>query len=529
MNDGILFPYLTRQETNGFSVIEFNAEYATKVGAMNDRPTLVHLGLNCEYTRGVVNRCLNRRQKFCKKVSGDVVDHINMDIQTDTANYDQDPIIQIADFENIQWEMVMTGKHRASSYLVRKGLSRKAQLALQIKRYTAKHPNSILKTAFPETMIIETWGAFEDVKVDFGMGTVADFGNCGIQASLRERLTWCVEEYKNKFSIRKNYTFDIHYDDGDKEEGVEFANLRTVNNINGKFCIGDKIEANYRGGGCWYPGKIIKVPEEKDNKQTQTQEISQRWILKPSVTNKGADIFLCKNWEMFIDSLEEKSHVREWVLQSYIERPLLCCGYKFHLRVYILCVGALQVYVFDDILMLLAAHKYEDGDTTDIYAHLTNTARAVEDINFSEKLFVKTLDDLPYHMSTEYPQILEEAGGNVKLLSNIRKKIHKITKELFCAFENEYTVFSPMANCFELYGLDFMVDEELNVSFLEANPGPDFKQTGGRLKKLIMQLWEQTLTIVVDQVDPLVNAPTFTKVYDQEASVSKLGGGLSFN
>lgn len=74
--------------------------------------------------------------------------------------------------------------------------------------------------------------------------------------------------------------------------------------------------------------------------------------------------------------------VREWVLQRYLERPLLVNGYKFHLRVYILCVGALKVYCFDQILMLLAAHPYDAEDLSDVHKHLTNTARSAEDINF---------------------------------------------------------------------------------------------------------------------------------------------------
>lgn len=76
-------------------------------------------------------------------------------------------------------------------------------------------------------------------------------------------------------------------------------------------------------------------------------------------------------------------------------------GYKFHLRVYVLCIGALKVYVFGDILMLLAAHRYELEDLDDVHKHLTNTARSVEDINFSEEKFVKLLEDLPRYLQKE--------------------------------------------------------------------------------------------------------------------------------
>lgn len=86
--------------------------------------------------------------------------------------------------------------------------------------------------------------------------------------------------------------------------------------------------------------------------------------------------------------------------------PLTVNGHKFHLRVYVLCVGALQVYVNYDILMLLAAHRYyypllplsdsqlspcyryTTEDLEDSLAHLSNTARGIEDENFDEEKFV---------------------------------------------------------------------------------------------------------------------------------------------
>ena len=58
-----------------------------------------------------------------------------------------------------------------------------------------------------------------------------------------------------------------------------------------------------------------------------------------------------------MDVLEASPDIREWVLQRYIPDPLLINGHKFHLRVYVVCVGAMRVFVCNHILMLLAAHK----------------------------------------------------------------------------------------------------------------------------------------------------------------------------
>jgi len=460
---GILFPSLCPQRTKRFSVISANASYA-HLTAPDSEKRLVLLDLNCDYTRAVAERALARRALWCELLQPGLIDTLNDSEEADAAH--TRGVIQIADFENIRWEMVMRGggRHRASSYLVRKGLSRKAQLSLQIRRFTCKHPDSVLLKAVPQTLVVETWAAFEDLKF---FGATFDMGP--MQAPLRERLELCLDDVK---------------------EAVEDVRRQ-----------------------AW------------------------RWILKPSVTNKGADISICDGWPALLDALEDKEDVREWVLQRYIERPLLVNGYKFHLRVYVLCVGALKVFVFDQILMLLAAHHYDAHDTADVHKHLTNTARSAEDVHFKEELFVRVLDDLPFHMATEYPHMLQQQTPQ-EFLGDVRGQIHRITAELFRAFENEYTVFAPMPSCFELYGLDFMLDEAQQVHLLEVNPGPDFKQTGGRLRGLIEQLWEQTLRVVVDDSDGRLGAGEgeawghaggdFTMVYDQEASISRLGGGMSF-
>ena len=122
--------------------------------------------------------------------------------------------------------------------------------------------------------------------------------------------------------------------------------------------------------------------------------------------------------------------------------------------------------------------------------------------------------------------------------------IYIIYREVFGAFESEYTIFCPMEHCFELYGLDFMVEvpenvgEDMTVSILEINPGPDFKQTGDKLKLVIEELIEETCKVTIDnyQKEPPLPIPTdengkesghFIEVYDKEWSVAKLRGGMS--
>ena len=242
----------------------------------------VVVNINSEYTSEIVQEAVARRE-WCTIVDPAVAESA---ADGETKTY------QFCEFELIDWAKVVNGKQNASAYVVRKGLSRKAQLALQSRKYIAKHPPCLLKKAMPFTVTVETWDAFEDdMRMDFGMGAVATFDAPGLmaQTSLAQKLAWTLEDVR----------------------------------------------------------ETMADPARKD----------WLWILKPSVINKGADIAVISSWEMLLDKLEEVSDIREWVLQKYISNPLTIEGYKFHIRVYVLCVGALQVYVYEDMLLLLAAHK----------------------------------------------------------------------------------------------------------------------------------------------------------------------------
>lgn len=88
-----------------------------------------------------------------------------------------------------------------------------------------------------------------------------------IEANYRGRGRW----YPGKITRKcLDGTYDIGYDDGEKESSVIPECIRVIpdkdnititirNNNTPKFKQDDKIEANYKGLGIWYPGKIFVV------------------------------------------------------------------------------------------------------------------------------------------------------------------------------------------------------------------------------------------------------------------------------
>ena len=69
------------------------------------------------------------------------------------------------------------------------------------------------------------------------------------------------------------------------------------------------------------------------------------------------------------------SQLRHFVAQKYVHPPLLVGNRKFHIRAYVLAMGGLQVHVFRQMLALFAAKDYAPpwDDGGDLAAHLTNT------------------------------------------------------------------------------------------------------------------------------------------------------------
>jgi hypothetical protein len=100
--------------------------------------------------------------------------------------------------------------------------------------------------------------------------------------------------------------------------------------------------------------------------------------------------------------------------------------------------------------------------------HLTNTCIQTDRSDFDESKSVRSLSEL------------DGASGlsTAKALDAMAAILH----DLFAAVAAEPTVFLPLDNAFELFGVDFLIDADQRVHLLEVNAGPDFAQTGQRLQ-----------------------------------------------
>ncbi|KAF2226372.1 tubulin-tyrosine ligase family-domain-containing protein [Elsinoe ampelina] len=189
------------------------------------------------------------------------------------------------------------------------------------------------------------------------------------------------------------------------------------------------------------------------------------------------------------------SQMRHFVAQRYVGRPLLfgegfeSRGRKFHVRTYVVAVGALKVFVYRRMLALFAGREYsepgkEDDPNEELNGHLTNTCLQTGEREGSVHEFWL----LPDHAG--------DLGKGWK--EKAFEQICSTTGELFEAAAKGMMIhFQPLPNAFEIYGLDYLIDDSGNAWLLEVNAFPDFAQTGGDLKNLIAGLFDGVVEVAV--------------------------------
>ena len=235
-------------------------------------------------------------------------------------------------------------------------------------------------------------------------------------------------------------------------------------------------------------------------------ESTRKWyILKPGMADRGAGLRLFSTIAELTQIFEENeasdhdedddetqtngvmtSDMRFYVVQEYLMIPLLLPVLelrKFHIRAYVVAIGALKVYIHRDSLLVLTSQQPYTPPSlgiTELGRHLTNTC----------------YQGLSAGNVHEYWALEDAALDKQSIWQDIQTVVH----DIFSAAASQRINFQPLPNAFEIFGLDFMVDENQAVSFLEANAYPDFSQTGTDLKHLIDDVITNTVAAVAAEM-----------------------------
>ena len=222
------------------------------------------------------------------------------------------------------------------------------------------------------------------------------------------------------------------------------------------------------------------------------------WLLKRTNLNRGREIKIFSDLKSILDEIEEsKTKYNHLIIQKYIEAPLLYNNRKFDIRIWVLFTYIsrgynLEVYVFKEGHLKASSEPF-NLYSEDLYVHLTNYSVQKYNINFSKieignEISFKTFQD-----------VLDKNNQGKNFKKDIYPKILKIIAISANCVKNKINILNRN-NCFEIYGYDFILDENFEPFLLEVNTNPGLEESSPLIKMLVPRMIDDAFRLTIDKV-----------------------------
>lgn len=184
------------------------------------------------------------------------------------------------------------------------------------------------------------------------------------------------------------------------------------------------------------------------------------WIVKPGGKSRGRDIMVFSNLD---DIKSYTQNSQQWVVQKYIENPLLIQNKKFDIREWVLVSNSnpLTIWVYLSSYLRFSVENYDISNLSNKYSHLTNNS-----ISKHSKKFKTIGNGCMWHI-TQFIDYLRERRHKDYWRESIFPKIKEIITYSISSAGN-----LGRKNCIELFGYDFMIDNTLTPWLIEINSSP---------------------------------------------------------
>ncbi|XP_068619528.1 tubulin monoglutamylase TTLL4-like isoform X2 [Battus philenor] len=231
---------------------------------------------------------------------------------------------------------------------------------------------------------------------------------------------------------------------------------------------------------------------------------NERWIIKPPASARGTGIKVVSRWTQ----IPKKRPV---VVQRYVTKPYLINGNKFDMRLYVLVtsIHPLRIYLYKDGLARFASVKYNEelAFLNDRYMHLTNYSINRLSKNYTPNEDFAACEGHKWTLQTLFHYLKTERNVDTdNLWESLKDLVIKtiISGEASISSLTKANITSRY-NCYELFGIDVLLDEELKPWLLEVNISPSLHSASPLDIHVKGPLVTTVLNIAQFQVPPKTN------------------------
>ncbi|OXU28004.1 hypothetical protein TSAR_015848 [Trichomalopsis sarcophagae] len=254
------------------------------------------------------------------------------------------------------------------------------------------------------------------------------------------------------------------------------------------------------------------------------------WILKPGNKSRGRGIILINKLDDILAKVNptNKSTDARFVIQKYIERPLLIYETKFDIRQWFIVTNAqpLTLWMYRESYLRFCSQKFSLTDFHESI-HLSNNAVQCKYKNSPDRDAALPAENM-WDVAT-FKAYLKSRGQEDAWDQLIYPGMKQGLVGSLLASQD---AMDRRKNSFELYGADFMVMEDFSVWLIEINSHPDMSNSTSVTTRLVRKVMEDIIKVVIDhREDSSADTGDFELVYKQKVSSCQayLGSGLSLH
>ena len=214
---------------------------------------------------------------------------------------------------------------------------------------------------------------------------------------------------------------------------------------------------------------------------------------------RGIEVF--KNLKDINNFLSQRPYNSFWVVQKYVEKPLLYKARKFDIRIWVVITAKNEIFLYKHAYIRTSSDDY-DLNTSKNYVHLTNNCLQKNGENYGKHEDGNTLpfDALDEYLKDAFPE------HDAKIASHIIPRIKDLIIDTFLCTRK---TINPQyrKGVFELFGFDFLIDEDLRTWLIEVNTNPYLGIPNKYIAKVLPDMLDDMLEIVVDPLFPSTKNP----------------------
>jgi Tubulin-tyrosine ligase family len=183
--------------------------------------------------------------------------------------------------------------------------------------------------------------------------------------------------------------------------------------------------------------------------------------------------------------------------------------------------GFQKGYFYRDCYFRTSCKEFTIENLSNKYIHLTNDAiqKNSEDYGKFENGNKLSINDFQRYLDSHYAHL------SINFMRDIFSQIERLVSDTYRAVYGKIDP-SRVKNCFELFGYDFMIDEDFKVYLIEVNTNPCLEISCPLLARIIPEVVDNTFTVAMDPLFQPGQFDTENQIKESFAGAKTFNGSI---